>query len=234
MSLLVEEDFQAWEYFPQHRWIFNKLELALRLKYNAGPTGVPIKQKGKYIIRPTYNLYGMGIGAKVINLNPEVDREDMIALKYVPPGYFWCEYFNGKHFSIDFKRVDNKWVPFCAIIGTHRSEENLVKFNSWKKVPIPTWFNIPKFINLEITEPQYINTESKDNKIFEVHLRSGNDNFWNYPIGTIMYPVWSTDDKDKFSNLPFIKNLHSDSFLYSAHGHLKDVRLGYRVQQVNN
>ena len=41
MSLL-DEDFQAWDAYPQHRWVFNKLEVALKLGYRAGPACVPL------------------------------------------------------------------------------------------------------------------------------------------------------------------------------------------------
>ena len=34
----------------------------------------------------------------------------MIAHGHVPPGYFWCEFFEGTHYSTDFKRVNNKWI----------------------------------------------------------------------------------------------------------------------------
>ena len=33
----LDEDYQAWDAYPQHRWVFNKLEVALKLGYKAGP-----------------------------------------------------------------------------------------------------------------------------------------------------------------------------------------------------
>lgn len=229
--MTVEEDFEAWGAYPQHRWIFNKLEVALRMGYHAGPTGVPIQKAGMYIVRPTYNLYGMGIGAKKMYLDPEKDATDMIALAHVPPGYFWCEYLGGDHLSIDFHRVDGRWVPFCTTRGVHRYDDDLVMFDNWERIETPPDFDLPEFMHTEINEPQYINVETKDTSIFEIHLRSGNDHFWDYDVGTIMYPVWNTDPKDYRSDLPFVGNLHDDSFLYSASGHLKNVRLGYRVKE---
>ena len=59
----VIDDYHAWEAYPQYRWVFNKLELSLRLGYHAGPAGIPVKHTGWYIVRPIYNPYGMGIGA---------------------------------------------------------------------------------------------------------------------------------------------------------------------------
>jgi len=131
--MTVEEDFEAWNQYPEHRWLFNKLEVALRMGYHAGPSGVPISKPGEYIVRG-------------------------------------------------------------------------------------------------VSSPKYLNIETKGTHIFEIHLRSGNDHFWEYPIGTVMYPVWNTDSNDYRSDLPFVGNLHSDSFLYSASGHLQSTRLGYRVK----
>jgi len=228
--MTVEEDFEAWNQYPEHRWLFNKLEVALRMGYNAGPSGVPISKPGEYIVRPTYNLYGMGIGAKKMYLDPEKDTKDMIALAHVPPGYFWCEYLEGDHLSIDLHRVESKWVPFCTTRGVHRSENDLVMFDHWERIDTPKKFKLPRFLHQGVSSPKYLNIETKGTHIFEIHLRSGNDHFWEYPIGTVMYPVWNTDSNDYRSDLPFVGNLHSDSFLYSASGHLQSTRLGYRVK----
>ena len=230
--MTIEEDFQAWEEYPQHRWLFNKLELALQLGYDAGPTGTSIKKPGYYIVKPTYNLYGMGIGAKRMYLDPEKDGEDMINLAHVPPGYFWCEYFEGPHYSIDYFREYNCWVPFSFMVGTHRNENDLVQFDRWKVVDKPNEARLPISIrHMDDPAPVYLNAEFKGSKLFEVHLRSGNDHAWNFPVGTVIYPVWKEDyEPDWMKELPFVDNLHEDSFMYSAHGNLDHVRLGYRVK----
>ena len=46
----------------QYRWVFNKLDVSLRLAYRAS-AGISVKQTGWYIVDPIYNPYGMGIGA---------------------------------------------------------------------------------------------------------------------------------------------------------------------------
>ena len=90
-TIPIDEDYQAWIQYPQYRWLFNKLDVSLLLGYDAGPACVPITKPNKYIIRPIYNLYGMGIGAKVKSLDPRLHAEDMTHHKHVPPGNFWCE-----------------------------------------------------------------------------------------------------------------------------------------------
>ena len=91
--LSLDEDYQAWEEYPQHRWVFNKLEVALKLGYKAGPACVPLPKTSntlfKAIIRPIYNLYGMGISAKVKTFRPMIDNEFIINHGYIPPGHFW-------------------------------------------------------------------------------------------------------------------------------------------------
>ena len=80
--LSIDEDYQAWEEYPQHSWVFNKLEVALKLGYKAGPACVPLPKTSntlfKAIIRPIYNLYGMGISAKVKTFRPMIDNEFII------------------------------------------------------------------------------------------------------------------------------------------------------------
>ena len=227
----VSEDWQAWDAYPKYRWVFNKLEVAEKLGYCCGPAGVGIKKAGYYIIRPIYNIYGMGIGAHKKYLDPKTDHEDMLEHKHVPPGYFWCEWLDGKHFSTDYIKVENKWEPFSQMIGEHIDEKNLVKFKKWEvvdcdylKLDLPDWVQ-------NIKTNKYINIESKNNKIIEIHLRSGNDNVWDYKSGTKFYPIWKGDNYNDKKHLKFQSNMCSDSFKYSADNHLSDIRLGYYVDE---
>lgn len=226
---MIDDDTQAWEAYPQYRWVFNKLEVAMRFGYECGPACVPIKRKGNYIIRPIYNLFGQGIGAKKQYLDPELHTEDMILHKYVSPGYFWCEYLEGDHFSIDYKRENGRWIPFSAMIGTHETENNLTRFEVWQKVELPN-FELPNFIH-EI-DVDYLNIESKNEKPFEIHLRTGNDQIWNLPMGSKVYPIWDEKDLNKKNGMKFSPNYESDIRFYSADGHLSDVRRGFYVEEV--
>lgn len=226
---MIDDDTQAWETYPKYRWVFNKLEVAMQLGYECGPACVPVKKKGSYIIRPIYNLFGQGIGAKRQFLDPDLHTEDMILHKFVPPGYFWCEYLNGDHYSIDYKRENNRWVPFSAMIGTHENEKNLVRFEVWEKVEIPN-FTLPDFLH-EI-DVEYLNVESKNENPFEIHLRTGNDQIWDLPMGSKLYPSWDESDQIIRKNLKFSPNLHSDARYYAANGYLDDVRRGYYIEVV--
>jgi hypothetical protein len=226
---MIDNDTQAWNAYPQYRWIFNKLDVALRCGYESGPACVPIKKKGFYIIRPIYNLRGSGIGAKKQFLDPELHTEEMILHQHVSPGYFWCEYLDGDHFSIDYKRENGRWIPFSAMIGIHETEDNLTRFEVWTKVKIPD-FELPLFIQ-EI-DVEYLNVESKGGKPFEIHLRTGNDQIWNVPIGSKLYPIWDEERIKEKKHLKFSPNAESDLRYYSANGHLSDIRRGFYLEEI--
>lgn len=223
----VIEDYHAWEAYPDYRWVFNKLELSLRLGYHAGPAGIPVDKTGWYIVRPVYNPYGMGIGAHKKWL--DVDWQDAMSdHKHIPPGYFWCEWFEGAHYSIDYKRGKNwkgtssDWIPLNATQGFHHNDDNLTKFQYWRIIE-PPHIDLPQWVHdIDVEE---LNVEFKDDKITEIHLRSGNDALLGN-IGTEFYPIWQGDDYSHLEHLEFVPNLDEDED-YTADGNLKDIRLGY-------
>jgi len=239
--LSLDEDYQAWEAYPQHRWVFNKLEVALKLGYKAAPACVPLPKTSntlfKAIVRPIYNLYGMGISAKVKTFRPMIDNEFIVNHGLIPPGHFWCEYFDGAHYSIDYKRTNQPkgsvwaWEPFCTMIG-EKEENNLTKFTRWEVVNTPKW-NLPRFI-CELDDVEFLNIECIDDKIFEIHLRTGNDVLHGKPVGSVAIPIWEGEE-DKLKILEeqgyvFKGNHHKDLTIYSANGLLNNIRLGYMIK----
>lgn len=229
----VEEDYQAWNAYPQYRWVFNKLEIALKLGYDAGPACVPIKKVGWYIVKPIYNLYGMGIGATRKYLDPTKHSEEMKHHKHIPPGFFWCEYLEGNHYSIDFKRNNRKWSPVSAMMGSHITDDNLVTFRKWTCVKVPDIMLSDWIHDIEVED---LNIEFKGKKPFEIHLRLGNDIIEGLNVGDEVFPIWNSIPflKYKFAldeDLEFRPNMHSESFKYEADGYLKDIRMGYYIRR---
>ena len=55
-------------------WIYNKLFLSRVLGYNCGPIGVPVPKPDFYIIRPSFNLLGMGRFARLEYVYKFTDR----------------------------------------------------------------------------------------------------------------------------------------------------------------
>jgi hypothetical protein len=186
------EEYELWEQFPQHRRWFNKLYVADILGYACGPSGTAPKHSGKYVIRPCYNLAGMGLGATVQHINAG-NRSA------TPPGYFWCEYFNGDQYSATYKWVKNSWQCVSCWIG-YNSEDNLTKFNRWIKTeyipPVPQCFNA-------LSDVGGINIEFKGFKVIETHLRtSGNPDGSTDTRYSEFIPLWLEDYDDILAQYP--------------------------------
>jgi hypothetical protein len=221
-------DVEMWVKYPQYRWLFNKLEIALRLGYDAAPIMVPVTRPGKYIIRPIYNLYGMGIGAHAKHLNPDLAWSDHAV---GPPGTFWCEYFEGNHLSVDYKWVDegkggihSHWEPYSVMLGEY-IEEDLERFASWTRIAAPLHvYNVPEWIPTDIG---LLNVEWRGESLIEVHIRSGNDIMHEKPLGTVIRPLWEGDPvPDDVFHLP-----NEESGRYDASGYLRSNRVGYTMQK---
>ncbi len=229
----IDEDYEAWARFPHHRWIFNKLELSMKLGYNCGPACVPVNRNGMYVVRPIYNLYGMGVGAFKKWLRHE-DKEAITRHGFIPPGYFWCEFFEGEHYSVDYEWRDegkggihSHWAPICTTVG--KIDDNLQHFAHWEKIKNIPHF-LPDFVD-PLQDALEMNIEWKGSNIIEVHLRSGNDIVHDDPIGTEMIPHWLSDDPKYIQNMiddgwEYHKN-YDDGEVYDACGHIEDPRVGY-------
>jgi hypothetical protein len=94
------EDSDAWQWYPQYRWVYDKLAVALSQKLDAGPHGTappcfPVFSK------PIVNLRGMGVGSRVLSSRSDYDR-------HYAPGHFWMTLLEGPHVSSDIVVVDGE------------------------------------------------------------------------------------------------------------------------------
>jgi hypothetical protein len=92
------EDFDAWAWYPQHRWVYDKVAVASSQGLAAGPHGTkppafPVFSK------PITNLKGMGIGSRVIRSAEDYDR-------HYRAGHMWMTLLDGAHVSSDVAVVD--------------------------------------------------------------------------------------------------------------------------------
>lgn len=177
-------DCDAWFKFPQHRKWFNKLYVAEKFGYYCGPCGVEPKKSGKYIVRPIYNLSGMGLGAKVEN----IEAGD---LSKTPAGYFWCEYIEGKQYSVTYKYENNVWVSKSCFVGEN-TDQNLTKFTVWRRTNF--YPDFPSEVN-GLEDVGTVNIEFKDKYPIEIHLRDTPD-----PDYDIFIPIWEGEE-DSISSL---------------------------------
>ena len=205
---MITEDICAWQKYPEYRSWFNKLWISNKLGYKCGPAGVPVPEKGLYAIRPIYNLRGMGVGAYIEELSPE--KTDTI-----PAGYFWCEKFEGDQYTFDLN-WKGYWRQKSCWKGFKESDE-LWRFTSWEKkyncVWIPHCFDV-----LGRGGVHWINVETIEGHIIEVHLRGSPDPYGKY---TILIPRWEDTDPTLYEDYDYIESYDD------ADGQLPKARLGF-------
>jgi hypothetical protein len=188
MNLINDSD--VWIKCPvEHLWIYDKLILAKKLGYTAGPAGVCVPEKNWYVVRPITNCRMMGLGAYKAWLVPDKDS--------IPDGYFWCEWFDGRHITIDY----NFGVQNLTAEGI-KFTNSLNRFSSWEKINYP--YKLPDCLQQIANVSEWLNIEIIGNKIIEVHLRY-NDDFLGH-TGNTIWPVWKDHKTIQPPNTQFIEN----------------------------
>ena len=94
------EDSDAWQWYPAHRWVYDKLAVALSQGLEAGPHGTP-PPRFPIFSKPIVNLKGMGIGSRVLSSQADYDS-------HAAPGHFWMTLLTGRHVSSDLAVVDGE------------------------------------------------------------------------------------------------------------------------------
>jgi hypothetical protein len=87
------EDADAWTWYPDHRWVYDKLAVAQSQGIAAAPHGV-MPPAFPVFSKPIVNLRGMGTGSREIE-SAEAYR------RHLSPGHFWMELLRGDHVSTD-------------------------------------------------------------------------------------------------------------------------------------
>jgi hypothetical protein len=158
------EDCDAWAWYPAHRWVYNKLTIALSQNLDAAPHGVapphfPVFSK------PIINLKGMGVGSRVLQTSDDYER-------YYAPGHFWMTLLDGRHVSSDVAVVDGQPHWWRHVTGKPAGEGT---FDYWIVHAEPdaeiegkcgAWIekNLTGYTGM-------LNLETIGGKIIEAHLR---------------------------------------------------------------
>ena len=87
------EDSDAWQWYPAHRWVYDKLAVALSQKLAAGPHGTA-PPRFPVFSKPIVNLRGMGVGSRMLSSPADYER-------HYAPGHFWMTLLAGRHVSSD-------------------------------------------------------------------------------------------------------------------------------------
>ena len=95
---ITTEDTDAWLWYPAHRWVYDKLAVALSQGLEAGPHGAS-PPRFPVFSKPIVNLKGMGVGSRVLVSQADYER-------HYAPGHFWMTLLEGRHVSSDLAVVD--------------------------------------------------------------------------------------------------------------------------------
>jgi hypothetical protein len=87
------DDEHAWTWYPRHRWIYDKVAVALSQNLDAAPHGI-IPPRFPVFSKPIVNLKGMGVGSRVLHSLEEYER-------HYAPGHMWMTLLEGRHVSSD-------------------------------------------------------------------------------------------------------------------------------------
>ena len=157
---------------PDDIWLLDKLILSRKLGYNCGPVGLDVPKPGHYIVRPCVNMMGLGLGAHRVYI-----EESTVNL---PVGHFWCEWFAGKHLSIDYH-----WGSQTLAVEGFKDYDTFTHWKLWQRVD--DQIELPNVLTEFASRYEYINCEFIGDKLIEVHLRR-NEDFTNNI--NVFVPVW--------------------------------------------
>ena len=163
MNKTIYEDTQEDVYWQtadaNEIWVYDKLILSRKLGYACGPVGIDVPVPAWYIVRPCVNIMGLGLGAKKMHLTKYTIDLD--------PGHFWCEWFDGRHLSVDYE-----YGKQVLCVEGFKSEDTFTKWDKW----IATYDQIPfpKVLEQFVNKPN-VNCEFIGGKLIEVHFRSNPD-----------------------------------------------------------
>ena len=172
----TEEDFVWQSIDPDHIWALDKLILSRKLKYNCGPIGLDVSIPDWYIVRPCVNMLGLGLGTQKV----WIEKETM----HLPVGHFWCEFFEGDHYSVDYF----KGKQMLSVQG-HKPADTFTKWTDWRRDDKK--FMFPTILNELVQYHPWMNCEFIGDKLIEVHLRRNEDFDGNI---NHFIPVWEGED----------------------------------------
>jgi hypothetical protein len=107
--VIPTDDELAYQRYPRHRWIYNKLLICETQGLDNAPHDIMPSQFPVFS-KPIYNMRGMGCGGKIIE-SPEQFRAA------VQPGHMWMPLLHGEHVSTDAAVNDGEPVWWRHTIG---------------------------------------------------------------------------------------------------------------------
>ncbi len=158
------EDGDAWRWYPEHRWVYNKLSVAESQYLDCAPHGLdpaafPVFSK------PIYNMRGMGAGSRVMRTMKEYKH-------FQRPGHFWMPLCEGEHVSSDVAVVDGEPQWWRHVTGLALDEGTFDYWTVAKDTRPAIEAAAGKWIGGHLAGyTGMLNLETIGGQIIEVHLR---------------------------------------------------------------
>lgn len=217
MSFIVN-DYNAIKKNKKYSFVYDKYQIALQQGLECGLYNGDIPNdrqlKNGIVIRPIYNIMGMGYDTKIVYTMDDFDKK-------MRQGYFWVEYISGMHTSIDLV-VKNGRVKFYCILECVKS--SITDFLYFHPIEMSLQKCIYDYINTYLYDyTGFLNIEMIDDKMIEIHLRIGNDYFHytNYFLRQCQY-FHKTGDFIVSKYRKLVKDIYIVPFLYDKYIKLKE------------
>lgn len=107
--IIPTDDVIAYQLYPDHRWIYNKLYICETQGLECGPHGLMPSQYPIFS-KPIYNMRGMGVGSRIIHSIKEMELS-------LTAGHMWMPLLTGEHVSSDVAVLNGKPVWWRHTIG---------------------------------------------------------------------------------------------------------------------
>lgn len=197
-TLIPTEDSDAWNWNPRHRWVYDKLEVALRQGLEAAPHGVA-PHRYPVFSKPLYNLKGMGVGSRTLRSAADYEAA-------YQPGHMWMAFLEGDHISSDVALVDGspKWWRHARGLASGDGTFDRWEVASSAEPAVETWGgdwcrqHLAGYTGM-------VNLETIGGRIIEVHLRFadqwpdlyGGDPWVEAVIELYTHKAWRYDDRHR-------------------------------------
>nr|TFG53380.1 MAG: hypothetical protein E4H34_03770 [Hyphomicrobiales bacterium] len=191
------EDGDAWSWYPKHRWVYNKLDVAASQGLECAPHGLD-PESFPVFSKPIYNMRGMGAGSRVIRTLKEYKQVQR-------PGHFWMRLLDGEHVSSDIAVVDGEPLWWRHVTGAALGEGI---FDYWlvraERLPELEAY-CGDWIRKELAGYSgMVNVETIGGRIIEVHLRFADQwpdlygaGWVDAVVGLYAQNRWEFEDRDR-------------------------------------
>jgi len=204
------EDGDAWAWYPQYKWIYNKLLVAESQGLSAGPHGLD-PPSFPVFSKPIYNMRGMGAESRIFRTLKEYKHLQR-------PGHMWMPLLDGEHVSTDTAVVagEPKWWRHVTAVPLDRGMFDCWTVLAGSRPEIEDYCGAWTSKNLA-GYTGMVNFETIGARIIETHLRFSDqwpDLYGRGWTGALvrLYAegVWEFDDSDRREGYSVV--------LFGAHG----------------